>query len=167
MATFLDITALSQFTNIFVFLFVLVLTYAVLTMFHAFGDNKIVYSLISLLLAIFIVMSKLAVTVIAGIAPFLGVTLLFVVFATVASKMMGHETEAFGAMKWIFLIVLIMGLLVYGGIKAKESITEQEKAGALSSSMKLVFSPKFLGMILLFAIAVFTVGLMAGGGHGH
>ena len=167
MASFLDITSLHQFTNIFVFLFVLVLTYATLTMFHAFGENKIVYSVIALLIAVFVLMSNLAVTVVAGLAPFLGVTLLFVVFANVAMKMLGSEIESFNTMKWVFLIVLIMGILIYGGLKAKESISEQEKAGALSSSMKLIFSPKFLGLILLFAISVFTIALMAGGGHGH
>ncbi len=171
MANFLDVTSLSHFTNVFVFLFAIILTYATLTMFHAFGDNKIVYALISLLIGLFILMSDLAVTIIAGVAPFLVIALLFVVFTTVGMKMLGSETESFHSMRWIFLIVMIMGLIIYGGLKARESITEQEKAGTLSSSMKLVFSPKFLGMILLFAIAVFTVGLMAGGGghggHGH
>jgi hypothetical protein len=167
MATFLDVTSLSHFTNIFVFLLVLVLSYATFTMFHAFGDNKIIYAIVALLIGIFVLMSDLAVMVVAGVSPFLGVVLLFVVFTSVAMKMMGSEMEAFNSMKWIFLIVMIMGMLIYGGIKAKESITEKEKAGALSSSMKLVFSPKFIGLILLFAIAVFTIGLMAGGGHGH
>ena len=166
MANFLDVTSLSHFTNIFVFLFVIVLTYATLTMFHAFGDNKFVYSIISLLVGIFILMSSLAVDVIAGVAPFLGVALLFVVFTNVASKMMGSETEGFHSMRWIFLIILIMGLLIYGGLKVKESVTEQERAGTLSNSMRLVFSQKFIGIILLFAIAVFTIGLMAGGGAG-
>src|SRR3989344_2335878 len=151
MATFLDVSSLSHFTSIFVFVFVMVVVYAMLTVLHVFGDNKIIYAIISFLMAIFVVMSNLAVKIVASTAPFLAVVFLFVVFLNIGMKSIGTDIEALQSFKVIFFVIVILVVLVSAGIQLRDNV--ESKEGTLSKSMGLLFNSKFIGMILLFAIA--------------
>ena len=162
MATFLDVTGLEHFTSIFVFLFVWLVVYAVLLWTKVLGENKLIYIIVGLLMAIFVIISPLATNVIASVAPFLAVVLLFVVLLNVALKMLGGEPEAFHSIKAVFLIFIILIVLIAAAVKIREQVnitTESQKD--LSKTINLIFHPKFLGTILILAIAVFTVALLA------
>ena len=161
MATFLDVTGLQNFSIIFVFLFVWLVVYAVLTWIKVVGDNKIFNVGIGLLLAIFVVISPLATDVIASIAPFIAVVLLFVVLLNVALSMLGGNLESFHMLKGIFFVVILGFIFVAAGTKVREQVDMDETPTDFSKTVNLVFHPKFLGTVLIFAIAVFTVALMA------
>ena len=163
MATFLDVTGLEHFSSIFVFLFVWLSVYAVLLMTKALGDNKFVYALLSMLLAIFVLVSPIATSVVASITPFIAVVFLFVVLLSVATKMLGGDVESFPALKGLFLVLIVIIIVIAAGIKIREQVnvpTETQKD--LSSTVNLIFHPVFLGTVLILAIAVFTVALLAG-----
>ncbi len=163
MATFLDVTGLQHFSSIFVFLFVWLVAYAVLLMTKTLGDNKLIQSLISLLLAIFVLMSTLATSVVASIAPFIAVIFLFVVLLSVATKMLGGSVEPFPALNGLFLVLIVIIILIAAGVKIREHAdVPSETQKDLSKTINLIFHPTFLGTVLILAIAVFTVALLAG-----
>lgn len=163
MATFLDVTGLEHFSSIFVFLFVWVGGYAVLLWAKILGDNKFIHALVSLLIAIFVLISPIATGIVASTAPFIAVTLVFIVLISVATKMLGGDIEAFPAMRGVFIIIIILILVITAGIKLRESVNvPSETQKDLSKTINLIFHPTFIGTVLILAIAVFTIALLAG-----
>ena len=163
MATFLDVTGLQHFSSIFVFLFVWVGGYAVLLWAKILGDNKFIHALVSLLIAIFVLISPIATDIVASTAPFIAVTLIFIVLISVATKMLGGDIEAFPAMRGVFIIIIILILVITAGIKLRESVNvPSETQKDLSKTINLIFHPTFIGTVLILAIAVFTIALLAG-----
>lgn len=165
MATFLDVTGLEHFTNIFVFLFVWLGGFAVLAWTKLLGENKFVYAIISLLMAIFVLLSPTATDIIADVAPFIAVVLVFAVLISVATQMLGSNLESFPALKGIMLVFIILIIIVTAGVKIREKIdVPSETQKDLSKTINLIFHPTFLGTVLIFAIAVFTIALLASRG---
>ena len=161
MATFLDVTGLQYFSSIFVFLFVWIVVYATLLWTKILGSNNFVNILVGLLLGIFVIISPLATSVIADIAPFLAVVFVFILLISIAAKMLGTAGE-FPALKGVLLVFLVIIVLVGVALKIKTNINIQsESQKDLSNSMALIFHPTFLGTVLIFAIAVFTIALLA------
>lgn len=162
MATFLDVTGLQHFTSVFVFLFVWIVVYAVLILTKVIGENKFVHALVGLLFAIFVLLSPIATDVVAGVAPFIAVVVLFIVLISISSKMLGADIEAFPAMKSVFLVFIILIIIIGAGVKVREQVNvPSETQTDLSKTINLIFHPTFLGTILIFAIAVFTIALLA------
>ena len=161
MATFLDVTGLEHFSSIFVFLFVWIIVYGVLLWTKILGENKFVHALIGLLLAIFVLISPIATNVVASVAPFLAVVLLLIVLISVAAKMLGGDIEAFPALRGVFIVFIVLIIVVTAGVKIREQVSVSETQTDLSKTINLIFHPTFLGMVLIFSIAVFTIALLA------
>lgn len=162
MATFLDVTGLQHFSSIFVFLFVWLVVYAMLLLTKVLGDNKIVHALIGLLLAIFVLISPVATSIVADVAPFVAVVFLFIVLISVASTMLGANIEAFPALRGVFLVFIILTIIIAAGVKVREQASVPSSTQTdFSKTVNLIFHPTFLGTILVFAIAVFTIALLA------
>lgn len=165
MATFLDVTGLQHFSSIFVFLFVWIVVYAILLWVKVLGENKFVHALVGLLLAIFVLISPVATSVVAGIAPFIAVIFLFVVLMSVASHMLGGSLESFPALKGVFLVFIILIIVIGAAVKIREQANvPSETQKDLSKTVNLIFHPTFLGTVLIFAIAIFTIALLASKG---
>lgn len=161
MATFLDVTGLEHFSNIFVFLFVWIVVYAILLMTKVLGDNKFIHALLGLLLAIFVLISPLATSIVADIAPFIAVVFLFVVLLSVATKMLGSKIESFPALRGVFIVLVIIIVLIAAGVKVREQANvPSETQKDLSKTLNLIFHPTFLGAVLVLAIAIFTIALL-------
>ena len=160
MATFLDVTGLAYFSNVFVFLFVWIVVYAILLYTKILGGNKFVDALVGLLLSLFVLISPLATSVVAGIAPFLAVVFVFIILISIASKMLGGGAEAFPALKGVMIIFIVIIVLIGAAVKIKTQIDTQQTS-EFSKSIGIIFNPTFLGVILIFAIAVFTIALLA------
>ena len=162
MATFLDVTGLQYFSSIFVFIFVWLVVYATLLWAKVLGDNKFIGALVGLLLALFVLISPIATSVVADIAPFIAVIFLFIVLINVASAMLGANIEAFPALKGVFLVFIVLVIVIAAGVKIREKANvPSETQKDLSRTVNLIFHPTFLGAILVFAIAVFTIALLA------
>ena len=163
MATFLDVTGLAHFTNIFVFLFVWVVVYGVLLWTRLLGDNKFVSALIGLLFGLLVLVSSSSTKIIADVAPFLGAVFVITFMLNIASRMFGADVEAFPAVKGL-LIIFIVFVIVIGAavtLKDKESKASSEEKSNPSRAVSIIFNPTFLGTILIFSIAVFTIALLA------
>jgi len=161
MATFLDVTGLEYFSNIFVFLFVWIVVYATLLWTKIVGNNKIVITLLGLLLGIFVLISPLATNVVAKTAPFLAVIFVLILLMNIASKMLGAEVESFPALKGVLIVFIVIIVLIGVGVQIKEQASTESSSTDLSKTTSVIFHPKFLGIVLLFAIAIFTIALLA------
>ena len=162
MATFLDVSGLQYFSNIFVFLFVWIVIYATLLWTKIAGNNKIVIILLGLLLGIFVLISPLATSVVASTAPFLAVIFVLILLMNIASKMLGADVESFPALKGVLLVFIVIVVIIGVGIKIRDQAnTQSGNTQDLSKTVNLIFHPKFLGIVLLFAIAIFTIALLA------
>ena len=166
MATFLDVTGLQHFSSIFVFLFVWIVVYATLLWTKILGGNNVINILVGLLMGMFVLLSPLATDIIAGVAPFLAVVFVFILLISMASKMVGGTGE-FPALKGVFIVFIIIIILVGVGLKIRSQADLQpESQDQASKSINFVFNPTFMGIVLIFAIAVFTIALLVtGSGH--
>ncbi len=166
MATFLDVTGLQHFTSVFVFLFVWIVIYALLVWSKVLGQIQFVNVLVGLLFGIFVLISPTATSVVASVAPLLGVSFVLIMLANVASKMLGGDIGDFPALKGISFVIVMLIVVVGAAVKIRENVNvPSETQTDMSSTINLIFHPNFLGMILIFAIAVFTIALLASRSH--
>lgn len=162
MATFLDVTGLEHFTSIFVFLFVWIVVYATLLWSKILGHNNFVNVIVGLLLGLFVLLSPIATSIVASTAPFLAVIFVLILLVNIASKMLGGDIESFPALKGIFLVFIVVVILVGAAVKVREQVNvPSETQKDLSKTVNLIFHPTFLGIVLILAIAVFTIALLA------
>ena len=162
MATFLDVTALENFSVIFVFLLVVLGGYAILLYLRPFGQNQFIYILLSLITGFFVIISPLSTLVIKTMAPVFAVVLIFVAIIFISAGMFGEANlESFVGLKWIVLVIMIIGFIVGGLSVVRENIDVPERGEDFGKISTVIFHPNFLGMVLILLIAVFTVGLLA------
>lgn len=167
MATFLDVTGLQHFSSIFVFLFVWIVIYAILVWTHALGRNNLVNILVGLLMAIFVLISPFATNVVATTAPFLAVLFVLIMLMSVASHMLGGHGEAVPGLKGVLLVFIVFVVIIGVAIQIRSQADSQPETKDVSRTVNLIFHPTFLGTVLIFAIAIFTIALLAQGGAGH
>ncbi|MBI2138162.1 hypothetical protein HYU13_01110 [Candidatus Woesearchaeota archaeon] len=174
MATFLDISGLQGFSNIFAFLFVFLVVYGVLAATKVFSDNKTLYLLLALLFAIFTLLSPIAIGVVEYISPWIAIITLFVVFLVIASQMFGYSgMDGLGDSKIAIFVVLILIVVVgaLGYIRDQVKAPGDEGGDAdFSKTGTVLLHPKILGAVFVLIISIFTVVLLAGraplmGGH--
>lgn len=169
MATFLDITGLEYFSKVFVFLFVWLVVYAILSYTKIMGSNQAIHALIGLLIALLALFSPVTTGAIQFIAPWFVLVFVFIILATITLKMLGAtpaELASYGALKGVLIVLIVIALLVgvFSYIREEITIPGENETGVrtYSSSISIIFHPKILGGILVLVIAVFTVALLAG-----
>ena len=162
MATFLDVTTLENFSVIFVFLLAWIGGYAMSIYTKVLGQNQFVNILLSLIFAIFVIISPLATLIFKTIVPVAAVVMLLVVVVYSASGMFGKlDIESFHGLKWTVFVILIVGLIVGTFSVVRENIDVPERGEDFGKISTVIFHPNFLGMVLILLIAVFTIGLLA------
>lgn len=166
MATFLDISGLEQFSTIFVFIFVWLVVYAIITYSKIVGDNKAIHILIGLVIAVLVLFSPIAIGTIEYIAPWFAVVFIFVIFATIALKLFGATgVESLGSLRILTFIVIVLIIVVGALSYIREQVTVPGDDGEsidYGKTTTILFHPKILGIMFVMIIAVFTIVLMAG-----
>ncbi len=166
MATFLDITGLQHFSSFFVFIFVWLAVYAILTYARVLGDNKGINIVIGLIIGLLVLFSPIATGTIEYIAPWFAVIFIFVIFATMALKMFGASgIESLGSLRIVTVIVILVVLVVGALSYVRQQISvpgENETSIDYSKTTTILFHPKILGALFILIIAVFAIVLMAG-----
>src|SRR3989338_9271693 len=161
MATFLDVTALQNFSIIFVFLLAWLGGYA-MTLYVKFTQNQIINLIISLLFAFFVVMSPLATLIFKTLAPIAAVVMFLVVIVFSASDMFGNVgLDSMNNLKAVVFVILVVGLIAVTGSVIRENIDVPERGEDFGKLLTIIFHPNFLGIIFIFALAIFTVALLA------
>src|SRR3989338_11651441 len=125
MATFLDVSGLENFSNIFVFLFVWIIVYAILLYSKVLGGNKFVHVLIGLILGIFVLFSDLATRIVLNITPWFAIIFVFVILITVAASMFGHpaDMQSYMGLKWILLVFIVIAVIVSAFVEVRQSVS--------------------------------------------
>lgn len=165
MATFLDVTGLQHFSSIFVFLFVWIVVYAILAWTKVLGQNNLVTVLVGLLMGIFVLISPLATTVVANTAPFLAVIFVLIMLMSIASKMLGGHGDAVPGLKGVMMVFIVFVIIIGVGVQIRSQIdSSTADTKDLSKTVNILFNPTFMGVVLIFAIAIFTIALLAQGG---
>lgn len=162
MATFLDVTALENFSIIFIFLLAWIGGYAMLLYTKLLGQNQFINIILSLLFGIFVILSPLATQIFKTLAPIMAVVMLLIVVVYFASSMFGKvELESLQGLKWTVLVIIVIGVIVGTAVIVRENIDVPERGEDFSKISTVIFHPNFLGMVLILLIAVFTIGLLA------
>jgi len=183
MATPLDLGLLGRFADIFPFLLVLAVVYALLSKLHILGDNKGLNGLVAFVLALLTLFSPTIKDSITMMAPWFVWFFMFIVFLMVAFMMFGaKESDFFHVLKeyptalyWILAIALIiwLGSLTTvmsksGGVGAGTHTEVNSDTGQTvvvqdqqSEFWKTITHPKVLGLALILLIATFTVARLS------
>ena len=165
MATFLDIAGLQQFSSIFVFIFVWLAVYAILTYSKILGENKGIHIVMGLIIALMVLFSPIATGTIEYIAPWFAVVFIFVIFATIALKLFGAGTETLVSLRLVTMVVILIVLTIGALSYVRQQITvpgDNETSIDYGKTTTILFHPKVLGILFVLIIAVFTIVLMAG-----
>ncbi|MFC1768819.1 hypothetical protein ACFLZX_03575 [Nanoarchaeota archaeon] len=165
MATFLDVTGLQAFTNIFAFLFTWIIVYALLMYSKVLGGNTVLQILISLIVGIFVLLSEIATNMILVVAPWFAVLFVFAILVSVAFGSFGASTNTptFMGLKTAILVffVVVMALLALGEISGGSSIAtvggDEESEGP---GLSIITEPRIFGVIIIALISVFTIALL-------
>ncbi len=189
MATVLDISILSYFIPVFIFLFVFVVFFAILQKTKILGQNAGIDALVSFSVAMLFMFVSEARQLITIITPwlvillviFMSFMLVFMFVGVKAETIAGVFTESGNA--WTIVIILIIALViaftqVFGSKIAaitqgpypvqtgtEQTPTQPAQPGTqhfLVTVGSIVFSPKILGMFLLIVVASQAIRLIGG-----
>lgn len=166
---------LSNFTFIFAFLLLFVISYGLLKKTQPLGENDGLYSLVSIVIGLIGIVSPGSRYVILYMAPWFASGVLIIFFIIFLAMIFGAKDDIFegkeikGIVMTVSLILLIFAIVGYqsqpmemneeGEIIEDNSTTEIGEA--FSEARDIIIHPQVLGMILLLLTAVFAVLLMA------
>jgi len=165
MATFLDVTGLEQFSNFFVFIFVWLTVYALLT-YSKVIQNHAINIILGLIVGFFVLLSPIVSASIRYMAPWFAVFLILIMIVTVLIKSFGAGDLSSIAHLRVIVIVIIVGgfLLGFAAFLREQTPLPGENGTEMdySNTVHVLFHPKILGMIFLLIVSVFTIALLAG-----
>jgi hypothetical protein len=165
MATFLDITGLEQFSKFFVFIFVWLGVYSLLS-YTKIIQNHAINIIIGMILALFVLFSPIVTGAIIHIAPWFAVALIFMMlFGVLASSFGGSELAQYSHLKSI-LMILVIGALIIGIFSyiREQTIVPGDEGGEqdFTKTTNVIFHPKVIGIVFISLLSVFTIVLLAG-----
>lgn len=165
MATFLDVSGLEYFSNFFVFIFVWLVVWALISYTKLF--NNVLAIIIGFIISLFVLISPIATGAVRIVAPWIAVILVFVVFITIIMKSFGAvDAASLAPIKTIALMVVIIAIIVGALTYVREQTPvpgDTNYTGVeddYTRSSNVIFHPKILGMLFIFAIAIFTIALL-------
>ena len=185
MASFLDTGLLEYFLPAFTFLFIFVITYAVLDKFKLLGENKGVKLIAAFSIAILFLFSTDALQFVNFITPWFIVLVIIAMFLIALFMFMGVKEKTMveavgkGEVVWPIIIISIILLIISlvhvfghvespyeGGVTGPGETTVSDGTGDKtreSESLKTLVNPKILGALFLLIIATFAIKYISEG----
>ena len=188
MATVLDLSLLQNFSFIFPFIFVWAIVFAILQKTKATGAALGIDAVIATVVAFMSILSPEIILMINFMIPWFAIAIIFFILLLLLFRIFGaeekHILSALTSDKSVLWVILGIGLVIvfaaFGNVFG-QSFTEQAfqgegvaavnattgTTGVATSSFQtnitsILADPKVLGMIILFAIAVFAIALLSG-----
>ncbi len=171
----LDVSVLSYFKPIFVFLFVFAILYAILEKTKIFGGAKGVNSLVAFVLALLFIISDL-VDVIDIATPWFTILFIMIIMMVLVFMFVGVKPETISAtfeQTWLVwtLVLVMFAIFGYALSQVFGSQIQAIYAGDTATAGKgigfdvgrIIFHPKILGVILIIVIAAQAVRLISKG----
>lgn len=190
MASVLDLGLIEYFLPAFTFLFVFVLSYAILDKFKLLGDNKGVKLVAAFSLSTLIFFSSGVVELINKMTPWFFVFVIFTMFIIALFMFMGVKEDSIvktvGSTQVVWTVIIIAIILfivalvqVFGDVMSPYNSLEEDtgsvnvntvssSGGTVektrgSESMKTLVNPKVLGVLFLLVISALAVSSISKG----
>ncbi len=190
MATPLDLGLFEHFRVIFPLMLIFVLIYAIMQVSKVFGDNKSLHALIAFCIAALFLFIPGLTDVLGYMIPWFVIVFVVIFIFMLALKFMGASDKAitdymsvWSTPHWFFMafaIIIVMGSIaaVYGDallpyttnssdgdiLVGAENFSSSTSTGDFNSNVgRVIFHPKVIGLVFIFAVASFTIRFMAGG----
>ena len=175
MATFLDIGLLQRFELIFPFLLILVIVWGILSYYKFLGENKFIHGIISLVLALFVLLSESIRIIINKMAPWFVLLIIFIFFLLLLTKAQGGSGEGLGKeFEWLKITFVIIAFVIFvfaiidvfvwdEDTQTAENIVTGGDVGegGKASVFAVLRHPAVLGLLLILIIAAFTIQKLA------
>ena len=110
MASFLDISLIGHFSDIFVLLFIFTITYAILLIKGPFGTNKGLNALIALSVSMMFIFSNDLIDIVKNTVPWFILMFIVLIMVLFVTQSIGSTLAPF--FKNISTIILIIGILI-------------------------------------------------------
>ena len=185
MATILDVGLLKSFDVIFPFLLVWALVFALLQKTKVIGQSMGINAIIATAVAFSVLLSQTVVDIVNFIIPWFTVALIFFVLLILIFQTFGaKEDDVFKALKadkaisWVIVGVgLVIMIAAFGNVLGQKFTEASFQSGTTVNATAAggvgtanfqqnitatLFHPKVLGLMVLFAIAIFAVALLSG-----
>lgn len=182
MATILDLGILRYFDSIFPFVLVFALVFGLLQKKKFVTESIHLNAAIGAVLAFMVILSDAAVKIINFMIPWLAVTIIFGILLLLIFQLLGLQEKDLPmivkdkGVYWTVLVIAIVILVSSFGAVFGQSLTEasfeggmaiEERQGTATGDFKsniyaILFNTKVLGIMVLFAVAVFAVFLLSG-----
>ena len=185
MATAIDFGLLQTFDFIFPFIFVWAVVFATLQKSKLIGGAVAIDSTVAFAISLMILLSQTLIDILNFMIPWFTVAIIFFMLLMLMFMVFGaSEKDIFAYVKtdkgvgWALIgIALIIVIAAFGNVLGQQYTEEAFDDGTqtvettpggtatqdFEGNVTAIFShPKVLGMIILFAVAIFTVGLLSG-----
>jgi hypothetical protein len=182
MAAVLDVGLLEYFSIIFPALLVFVIVYALFEKLKILGENKALHAIAAIAIAFMLMLSRDIMNVINFIAPWFVLLFIFVIMLLVVYKTLGATDQNLADFitthtltQWIIIIIgfviVIAGIANVYGERAKtlttgDNVTTITTVDGVEGATfgetvgKTFFHPKIIGIIFIFLVAAFSIGLL-------
>lgn len=189
MVTFVEtLGILDYFSALFAALLVFAIVFALLGQTRILGENKVIQALVAIILALLVLIYPDLIQLINFISPWFVLVFIFIVMLLLVYRIFGVSEHAIAeyvqsdrTLSWILvaigLIILLAGVFTVFGQRALQATVEgnatgEAQAGFQANVFNTIFHPKILGVLLVFAIAIFAIAFlggkgMEGSGGGH
>ncbi|HLC74500.1 MAG TPA: hypothetical protein VJH88_01445 [Candidatus Nanoarchaeia archaeon] len=187
MATFLDtLGILDFFAPLLSAVLVFAVVFALMAKTHILGDSRVVQTLVAAVLGLLVLLVPDVVEIINFMAPWFVLMFVFLVLLLMTYRMFGISEGSIveymmndRAINWALFavgILIILGAIasVFGQRALEATAGSGDEEGFESNLYDIIFNVKILGLMLVFAIAIFTIAFLGGGGtagggggHGH
>ena len=183
MVTVLDLSLIRSFDVIFPVLLVFALVFSILQKTKAIGDSVGMNSLVAVAISFMMLLSDTLIEMINFMIPWFVVMIIFFILMILMFQVFGaSETDVAGALKdkalqWSLIGVgLVILIAAFGHVLGQSLVeagghpvtTQQVTADGVATGdfeqniTATMFHPKVLGMLVMFAIAIFAVALLSG-----
>lgn len=184
MATVLDVGLLGYFNVVFSFILVWTLVFALLQKTKVLGEKAGLNGLIAVAVAFLVSLSDNVVEMIRFMIPWFAIAIIFFVLLILIFMVFGAgEKDIFGYIQkdrsvgWVIIgVVLVIVGASFSNVFGQELLSQAAEGGATNVTAggvatgsfqqniyATLFHPKVLGMIVLFAIAIFAIALLSQG----
>src|SRR3989338_28553 len=173
MATLLDATLISFLMPLFVFLFIFVVIYALLTKTKLFGEKQVALNfLAAICIAAVAVFAGNLITLIGTVTPWIVFIIIILVFIFGMYKLFGVEDkeiwDSIGGKTLVYIIILIIvlvGLSIVFEPQISPYAPGENATGIAGKDVKsevitTITHPRVLGALFILLVAAFTVKLL-------
>ena len=165
MVTFLETGLLKYFTPIFVFLFVLVVLYALLQKTKILGGKPNLDGLAAIAVSVLVLFSTESIQIINLFTPWVVVIFVFLILLFLVMMSFGTKEEQvwplIGGQKPIVIILILLLIIavsqVFSSVFNPQQGTDGSNAAWTTNIVKSIFHPRVLGAIFILIVAAISV----------